>query len=160
LALLVFNKHELLAASDPVSGQSLTLVGDAVGCLQPAAVRWLTEPDKTAPNAPSHTRLRHARPLFFRRSTHVLPRASGCMPRTSVTTRLAQRPERSSFTLMEVVIAMAIFAIAMVSVLALMPAAALLQKRAYEDMQSQVVARSAAATMRACYYYYPLNQNT
>src|SRR5688572_8239180 len=63
-----------------------------------------------------------------------------------------------AFTLMEVLIAIGIFAIGMVAVAAVFPTAIFLQKQTITDATSQQVARNAAAVLQATkmtYKWYP-----
>lgn len=55
---------------------------------------------------------------------------------------------RAGFTILEVLLAMSIFAIGFVAVSSMFPAAAILQKQTVDDMVSQQVARSAQALLQ------------
>ncbi|MEX2216404.1 MAG: prepilin-type N-terminal cleavage/methylation domain-containing protein [Phycisphaeraceae bacterium] len=56
---------------------------------------------------------------------------------------------RRGFSLVEVMIAMGVFAVGFVAVAAMFPAGVILQKQTISDVESQLVARNAAAMVRA-----------
>ena len=60
-----------------------------------------------------------------------------------------KRNRRHGFTLIEVMLAMAVFLIGFTAVMAIFPVAALLQKQTMDDLTSQVVSKNAQALMGA-----------
>ena len=70
--------------------------------------------------------------------------------------RLKKRMHRKGFTLLEVLLAMGIFAIGFVFIAAIFPVAALLQKEAADIVNAQQAARNTKATMKAMGITEPL----
>lgn len=92
--------------------------------------------------------------FFLNPHTHAAPRQGGFKP------PCRSCPQRRGFSLVEIMIAMGIFAVGFIAVAAMFPAAIILQRETMTDVEAQLIARNAQAIIAVRTFTFSTVDNT